>query len=256
MKLLQFLEKKYKFPQYEELMRLDSYIFNQKLTDSRNRAKALILNSKVTIDGIVVKKPSFIVEEFHKVEILQNLAYVSRAGDKLKSFLDGHKDKISIKDKYCLDIGSSTGGFIEVLLEFGAKKVVGVDVGYNQLHKKVKNNPRVESHEEMDIRLFESDRLFDIVTCDVSFVSLEYILPSIDRLSARDIIILFKPQFEVGKNIKRNKRGVVKDEKAIIHALNLFEKHISIFGYTMITKESSHIKGKEGNIEVFYHFQK
>jgi 23S rRNA (cytidine1920-2'-O)/16S rRNA (cytidine1409-2'-O)-methyltransferase len=236
-------------------MRLDSYIFNQKLTDSRNRAKALILNSKVIVDGKIIKKPSFIVEDFHKVEILEDLAYVSRAGDKLKAFLDRHKD-ISIKDKYCLDIGSSTGGFIEVLLEFGAKRVVGVDVGSNQLHQKIKENSRVESHEEIDIRLFKSDKLFDVVTCDVSFVSLEYILPSIDRLSAKDIIILFKPQFEVGKNVKRSRRGVVKDEKAIIHALDLFENHILDFGYKMITKENSQIKGKEGNIEVFYHFQK
>ncbi len=255
MKLLQFLEEKYKFLQYEEIMRLDSYIFNQKLTDSRNRAKVLILDSKVTVDGIVVKKPSFIVEEFHEVKILQDLAYVSRAGDKLKAFLDKHQN-ISIHDRYCLDIGSSTGGFIEVLLEFGATKVVGVDVGSNQLHSKVKENPRVESYEEMDIRLFKSERLFDIVTCDVSFVSLEYILPSIDRLSAKDIIILFKPQFEVGKNIKRTRRGVVKDEKAIISALDLFEDRIAMYGYTLITKESSQIKGKEGNIEVFYHFQK
>ncbi len=236
-------------------MRLDSYIFNQKLTDSRNRAKALIVDSKVSVDGKIIKKPSFIVEEFHQVEILQDLAYVSRAGDKLKAFLQRHRD-ISIKDSYCLDIGSSTGGFIEVLLEFGAKKVVGVDVGSNQLHPKVRDNSRVESHEEMDIRLFKSDILFDVITCDVSFVSLEYILPSIDRLSARDIIILFKPQFEVGKNVKRSRRGVVKDEKAIMHALDLFEAHISTFGYTMMIKENSQIKGKEGNIEVFYHFQK
>ncbi len=236
-------------------MRLDSYIFNQKLTDSRNRAKALILDSKVTVDGKIIKKPSFFVEEFHKVEILKNLSYVSRAGDKLKTFLDKHRD-ITIKDRYCLDIGSSTGGFIEVLLEFGAKRVVGVDVGSNQLHYKLKKDSRVESHENMDIRLFQSDISFDVVTCDVSFVSLEYILPSIDRLSAKDIIILFKPQFEVGKNVKRSRRGVVKDEKAIIHALDLFEGSISTFGYNMIIKENSQIKGKEGNIEVFYHFQK
>jgi len=169
--------------------------------------------------------------------------------------LDKHRD-ITIKDRYCLDIGSSTGGFIEVLLEFGAKRVVGVDVGSNQLHYKLKKDSRVESHENMDIRLFQSDISFDVVTCDVSFVSLEYILPSIDRLSAKDIIILFKPQFEVGKNVKRSRRGVVKDEKAIIHALDLFEGSISTFGYNMIIKENSQIKGKEGNIEVFYHFQK
>jgi 23S rRNA (cytidine1920-2'-O)/16S rRNA (cytidine1409-2'-O)-methyltransferase len=110
-------------------MRLDNYIYNQGLSNSRNKAKELIKNKQVKVDGVLVDKPSFEVEDV-EIEILQDIVYVSRAGYKLDGFLKEHQ--VDIKEKECLDIGSSTGGFVEVLLNKGAKSVTAVDVGSNQ----------------------------------------------------------------------------------------------------------------------------
>ncbi len=235
------------------MIRLDAYLFENDFTQSRNKAKELILAGHVLVDQKIITKPAFLVDR-EKIEIISPHQYVSRAGDKLKNFLLAHP--IMIEGKNCLDIGASTGGFVEVLLEYGAKKVVGVDVGRDQLHDSLRKNPSVESIEGCDIRDFYSDMPFDIVTCDVSFVGSEHILPSIDRLSAGDIIMLFKPQFEVGKEVKRTKKGVVKEMKAIIAAQKRFENYCAQFSWQMLYKMTSTIKGKEGNVELFYHFKK
>lgn len=235
------------------MTRLDAFLFENDFTQSRNKAKELILNGEVLVDGKVITKPSFSVLS-QEIQIVSSHQYVSRAGDKLKNFLKSHA--IMIEGKCCLDIGSSTGGFIEVLLEYGAKEVVGVDVGSEQLHPSLRENTRVISIENCDIRAYESAVPFDIVTCDVSFVGSEHILPSIDRLSAADIIMLFKPQFEVGREVKRDRKGVVKDAQAIINAQNRFEEYFLAFSWELQTKEISKIKGKEGNVEIFYHFRK
>ncbi len=234
-------------------MRLDSYILQKGLTTSRNKAKELIQNGKVLVDKKVVTKPSFIVEDV-EIEILQDIVYVSRAGYKLDGFL---KDiDISIKDKVCLDIGSSTGGFVQVLLLNGAKEIVAVDVGTNQLHESLKKELVVRSFENTNIKDFKSKKRFDVVTCDVSFVGVEAILNDIDRLSKEDIIILFKPQFEVGKDVKRDKNGVVKDKKAIEFAKRRFVSECFKFGWNIVSEKESVLKGKEANVEVFYYFKK
>ena len=180
-------------------MRLDHYLYKHHFTHSRNQAKELIINYKISVNGIVITKPSFEIlsENQPQIEIAQNYIYVSRAAEKLKQFLQRHP--VEISGKKCLDIGSSTGGFVQVLLEEGAASVTGVDVGKAQLHKLLQEDSRVISVEETDIRRFETDEKFNVVTCDVSFVGVAHILPDIDRLAERDIIILFKPQFEVGK---------------------------------------------------------
>jgi len=235
------------------MMRLDLYLYKNHYTQSRNYAKELIKNSLVKVDGKIVTKSSMLVSN-PKIEIIAKDLYVSRAGKKLKAFL---LDKdIKIEGIRALDIGSSTGGFIEVLLEFGAKSVDGVDVGKDQLHPKIKEDKRVKSFEECDIREFKPDVKYDLITCDVSFVGLKYILKDIDRLSKSDIIILFKPQFEVGRDVKRDKKGVVKDKRAIIIAQENFEKDIKELNWSLLIKEESKVSGKEGNIEIFYYFKK
>jgi 23S rRNA (cytidine1920-2'-O)/16S rRNA (cytidine1409-2'-O)-methyltransferase len=235
-------------------MRLDSYIFTHHLAISRNKAKELIKDEKVTVNEKIIKKASFEIGENDIVKVLDDNQYVSRAAYKLSFFLK--EEFVNIKDKVCLDIGSSTGGFIQVLLEHGAKEVYGVDVGTNQLHSTLLVDDRVRSYEETDIRDFFVDVNFDIVTCDVSFVGISYIMPSINRLATNDIILLFKPQFEVGKSVKRDRRGVVKDEKAIIQALRNFEVEAIKLGWQLLKRSDSKLRGKEGNIEVFYHFKK
>ncbi len=236
------------------MMRLDLYLLKNGYVDSRNKAAELIKNFKVRVDSAIVTKPSFKIENSPKIDILEEKIYVSRAALKLKHFLDD--SKIEISDKVCLDIGSSTGGFIEVLLDHGASEISAVDIGSGQLDKKLRNDHRVISVEKKDIREFKSDKKFDVVTCDVSFVGISHILSSIDNLANDKIIILFKPQFEVGKDVKRDKKGVVKDMDAVKRAYMKFESEAVAFGWEFIKKEDSKVKGKEGNAETFYCFRK
>jgi 23S rRNA (cytidine1920-2'-O)/16S rRNA (cytidine1409-2'-O)-methyltransferase len=234
-------------------MRLDKYLHENNFTTSRNKAQELISAKKVEVDGKIITKASYKVED-EEIKILEEHVYVSRAALKLKSFL--HHHEIIVKDKECLDIGSSTGGFVEILCEFGAKSVTAVDVGKNQLDVRLKQNPKVISFEETDIREFQSEKKFEFVTCDVSFVGISYIVKDIDRLSCDEIVILFKPQFEVGRFVKRDKKGVVKDSKAIILALEKFESLTMSLGWKNIIKADSTLKGKAGNEEIFYYFKK
>ncbi len=231
-------------------MRLDEYLVKQKFVDSRNKAKELIKNKKVKVDGNIATKPSLNVEN-PNIEILDKV-YVSRAAFKLKNYLD--KYNISFDGKNVIDVGSSTGGFSEVALEKGAKKVVCVDVGNNQLHKKLRENPKVEVFENTDIRDFEYKNKFDILVSDVSFISLLKIFDKLSSLSD-EMILLFKPQFEVGKEAKRDKRGVVIDKNAIDKARENFEKYVSK-DFDILRSEEASIKGKEGNIEYIYHLRR
>ena len=235
-------------------MRLDEAIVNRGLLDSRNKAKEQIKKSKVKVNGKLITKPSYKVGLEDKIEILENNVYVSRAAWKLKNYLE--KYNIDFKEKTVLDVGSSTGGFSEVSLEKGAKKVVCVDVGSNQLHPKIKNHSKVESYENTDIRDFDYPEKFDIVVSDVSFISLLKVIKKIDELAKSDIILLFKPQFEVGKDVKRDKKGVVTDTEAVKKARENFEKETRKLGWKLKRSEESSVKGKEGNIEYIYHFVK
>ena len=236
-------------------MRLDVYLFEHGLCNSRNKASELIKNREVLVDGNVITKTSFKVEENSKVEIEEKTQYVGRAGNKLKGFIQDSKS-LHVSGLNCLDIGSSTGGFVQVLLEEGAKSVNAVDVGSDQLHISLKNDERIKLHEQTDIRDFKSDIGFDLVTCDVSFIGATQILDDINRLSNDKILILFKPQFEVGVGIKRNSKGVVKDSLAIKRVKENFVAKCFTYGWELIQTKESILKGKEGNEETFYYFSK
>jgi len=234
-------------------VRLDKYLVENCFFESGNKAKEAILNEKVRVNGEIIKKPAFKILEDVKIEILGD-TFVSRAAWKLKNYID--KYNIDVKNKLSLDIGSSTGGFSEVLLNYGVKKVVCVDVGKNQLHSKIKDDKRSEVYEEMDIREFSYNEKFDIIVSDVSFISLLHIIDKVDSLAKNDIILLFKPQFEVGKNAKRNKKGVVIDERAIFSALENFKLQCKMKKWELLKEEKSSILGKEGNEEYILHFIK
>ncbi|AYJ79667.1 TlyA family rRNA (cytidine-2'-O)-methyltransferase [Aliarcobacter cryaerophilus ATCC 43158] len=237
-------------------MRLDLYLSQNFNIQSRNKALELILSNKVKIDGEIVSKASFLVYENMIIEILEEDFYVSRAAYKLKYFLDELKNEINLKDKTALDIGSSTGGFTQILLEFDIKKVICVDVGSNQLHERVKKDKRIEFFENCDIRDFKSDICFDIVTCDVSFISILKIIDSINSLNFKNIIILFKPQFEVGTGVKRDKKGVVKDKNAILKAKENFLSKAFSLNWKLNYNSISKLVGKDGNEEEFFYFSK
>jgi len=233
-------------------MRLDEYLVKNNFVESRNKAKELIKNEKIKVNEKIITKPSFNVENV-KVEILQKI-YVSRAAWKLKNYLE--KYDIDFKEKEVIDVGSSTGGFSEVALEKGAKRVVCVDVGSDQLHKKIKESKKTDVFENTDIRNFYSKNRFDMLISDVSFISLIKIFDKLNELAKDEMILLFKPQFEVGIQAKRDKKGVVIDDKAIKNAQINFEKKIKEYNWEILKKEISQIKGKEGNIEYIYHLRR
>ena len=235
-------------------MRLDLYLTKNFNIQSRNKANELIKASKVKVNNKIISKASFIVEENMNIELLEEDFYVSRAAYKLKYFLD--EIKIDLQDKIALDIGSSTGGFTQILLEHQIKKVICVDVGSNQLHERIKNDERIEFFENCDIRDFKSEICFDIVTCDVSFISILNIINSIDSLDFKKLIILFKPQFEVGINVKRDKKGVVKDKDAIEKARSNFLAKTLELKWKLEKNNISKLQGKDGNYEEFFYFSK
>lgn len=236
-------------------MRLDKYLKEHFNIQSRNKANELIKANKIKCDGQIITKASYEVDENSKIEILEEDFFVSRAAYKLKYFLE-EIPFIKIENLTALDIGSSTGGFTQILLNNNIKKVTCVDVGNNQLHEKIKNDKRISFFENTDIRKFKSEQTFDIVTCDVSFISVLNILKDIDLLSQKDIIILFKPQFEVGTNVKRDKKGVVKDKTAILKARQRFLDETLLLNWKLNYSSMSKLQGKEGNEEELFYFNK
>ncbi len=236
-------------------MRLDIYLTKHFNIQSRNKAQELILAKKIKINDVIISKPSFKINEDNiNLEILEDEFYVSRSAYKLKYFLKEF-DNINLENKNALDIGSSTGGFTQVLLQNNIKKVTCVDVGSNQLHNIIKYNDKIIIKENTDIRKFKSDIKYDFITCDVSFISIHNILSAIDKLAKNEIIILFKPQFEVGRDIKRNRAGVVQDNNAIQRERQKFCDITTQFGWRLIYSSQSKLFGKDGNREELFYFK-
>jgi len=235
-------------------MRLDNYLVEKEIVDSRNKAQTIIKEGLVSVNAKIIKKSSFKIEESDEVSVANYKQYVSRAAYKLLEFLE--ELDLDVKKKVALDIGSSTGGFTQVLLEAGVKEVSAVDVGTDQLHKSIREDDRVFVYESCDIRKFESDKEFDLVVSDVAFISLLHILDDVDRLAFEHIILLFKPQFEVGREVKRDKNGVVLDKKAISNAMSKFEEACELKNWRLVQKSPSTLTGKEGNLEYCYYFNK
>ena len=236
------------------MTRLDSYLVEHNLAETRNKAQTMIKASHVSVNSKVITKPSLKISDSDEVKVQEHKQYVSRAAFKLSNFLE--ELHVELKGAVALDIGSSTGGFTEVLLEHGVNEVSAVDVGRDQLHVSLKEDARVHSYESCDIREFESDKKFDIVVSDVAFISLLHILDDVDRLANDKIILLFKPQFEVGREVKRDNNGVVLDEKAIQSAMKKFEEACLTKNWKLVLKSPSKITGKEGNLEYCYYFEK
>lgn len=236
-------------------MRLDKYLVEEGYFESRNRANDAIKAGKVKVDGKVAKA-STKIDENSSVDVEDEKFYVSRAARKLENFLAEHP--MDFNGKRALDIGSSTGGFAQIVLENGVASLSCVDVGKDQLHISLRGNERLSLHEETDIREFQSNDAFELITCDVSFISILQIMDDIDKLSqsGTDIIILYKPQFEVGKDVKRDSRGVVQDLDAIARRKEAFEAQAEKLGWELCYQALSQVQGKEGNQEYLYHFRK
>ena len=236
------------------MTRLDNYLVEHNFVDSRNKAQTIIKDGLVCVNEKKILKSSFKLSKDDAVQVQEHKQYVSRAAHKLDAFLN--ELDLDVSGKVALDIGSSTGGFTQVLLERGIKEVSAVDVGRDQLHHSIKKDTRVHSYESCDIRAFESEKSFELIVSDVSFISLLHILDDVDRLAGHKIILLFKPQFEVGREAKRDKHGVVLDAKAIENAMVKFENACELKRWRLVEKSPSKLTGKEGNLEYCYYFLK
>lgn len=239
--------------------RLDVLMVKRALASSREKAKAIIMSGNVYVDGQKEDKAGSMFPEEVEIVVRGNtLKYVSRGGLKLEKAMS-HFD-ITLEGKVCMDVGSSTGGFTDCMLQNGAVKVYSVDVGHGQLDWKLRQDPRVVCMEKTNIRYVTPDQIAerpDFASIDVSFISLTKVLLPVRELLSENgqVVCLIKPQFEAGRE-KVGKKGVVRDKA--VH-LEVIEKVIAYAGsiwYEVKNLEFSPIKGPEGNIEYLLHLQK
>ncbi len=237
--------------------RLDLHLLTKGLVKSRQEAQKLIRAGKVkTINGQILDKPGQEVLKDLQLEITQPLRYVSRGGEKLAEAFN--QFPLNVKNRVCLDAGISTGGFTDCLLQLGAAKVYGIDVGYGQTAWSIRNDPRVVLLERTNIRYLTPEKLCnfgeqipDFAVADLSFISLKTVLPSIKALlpSAKsELVVLVKPQFEVGKD-KVGKGGVVRDHSLHAKAIEGVMKESEKYGWYPKGLIASPLKGPAGNQE-------
>lgn len=234
-------------------VRLDLFLTENSICDSRTRAQELIKSGLVTVNGITVLKPSYQVEDGDEVVCDASGAcpYVSRGGLKLKAAIDAFK--VDVRNTVCIDIGSSTGGFTDCLLKSGADKVYAVDSGSSQLHSSLRTDPRVVCMENTNARYLTSADLpeeIDLAVMDVSFISQTKLYPAVVSVLKPDGILLslIKPQFEVGRS-GVGKGGVVKDSKLREKAVNDVRDAAMSYGLICEGTVLSPIKGGDGNTE-------
>lgn len=233
--------------------RLDTRLLQQGAVSSRSQAETYIKLGKVKVNGVIITKPGFFVNDDAKIMLDQSDQYVSRAGLKLASVSTSLG--LDFAGKTVLDVGSSTGGFTDYVLRHGAKKVFAVDVGTNQLHPSLHGNPKISLHEQTDIRDFKPVEHIDYVLIDVSFISLREILPHLVAIAADDTIIIAmcKPQFETGSPQKS--KGIIKNDTMRRAILKDFETWAKQY-FVLISKADSAVRGSKGNLERFYVFKK
>jgi 23S rRNA (cytidine1920-2'-O)/16S rRNA (cytidine1409-2'-O)-methyltransferase len=241
--------------------RLDVLLVERGLAPSREKAKTLIMAGDVFVNGQREDKPgtTFSEEKITSLEVRgEKLPYVSRGGLKLEKAVKNFD--FSLKDKVCMDIGASTGGFTDCMLQNGASKVYSVDVGHGQLDWKLRSDERVVCMEKTNFRYMVRDDIgddLDFASCDVSFISLTKILLPARRLlkDCGEMVCLIKPQFEAGKE-KVGKKGVVRDPKVHEEVVHRIIDFTAIAGFEVLHLDFSPIKGPEGNIEYLVHIRK
>ena len=237
-------------------MRFDQAIVKRFPDISRSRAAQRIKNGDFTVNGKIVKKPSYQISEDAVIQETSNsIPFVSRGGLKLESAL--HAFAINPTDLTCLDVGASTGGFTQCLLNHGASRVYAVDVGTSQLEVRLRNNPKVHVMENRDIRGIDPEELDPkptLVVADVSFISLRKIWVPMAKLACADadFVVLFKPQFETEKKAL-SKSGVVHDPKAAFESLLTLLDQLAQDHFTLQAMLASPILGKQGNTEFLLH---
>lgn len=239
--------------------RLDVLLVEQGLADSREKAKAIIMSGIVYVDNNKEDKAGTTFEETARIEVRGNtLKYVSRGGLKLEKAMNNFG--VTLDGKVCMDVGASTGGFTDCMLQNGAVKVYSVDVGHGQLAWKLRNDERVVCMEKTNIRYVTPDDISDVIefaSIDVSFISLTKVLPAVRKLMTPDgeIVCLIKPQFEAGRE-KVGKKGVVRELSTHIEVVQMIVEYARANGFRTLHLSYSPIKGPEGNIEYLLHITK
>lgn len=239
--------------------RLDVLLVEQGLADSREKAKAIIMSGIVYVDNNKEDKAGTTFEETAKVEVRGNtLKYVSRGGLKLEKAMNNFG--VTLDGKVCMDVGASTGGFTDCMLQNGAVKVYSVDVGHGQLAWKLRNDERVVCMEKTNIRYVTPEDIDDRVefaSIDVSFISLTKVLPAVKELMTEngEIVCLIKPQFEAGRE-KVGKKGVVRELSTHIEVVQMIVEYVRNNGFRTLDLSYSPIKGPEGNIEYLLYMTK
>lgn len=239
--------------------RLDVLLVNRNLAESREKAKAIIMSGNVFVDGQREDKAGSTFSEDVLIEIKGNpLRYVSRGGLKLEKAIPRYQ--LTLEGKICMDVGSSTGGFTDCMLQNGAVKVFAVDVGTNQLAWKLRQDERVISMEKTNIRYLTPDQIrekIEFASIDVSFISLTKVLSPVRDLLAPEgeIVALIKPQFEAGRE-KVGKKGVVRDQKVHVEVITQVSGYAASIGFDCLDLDYSPIKGPEGNIEYLLYLRK
>ncbi|NPA42233.1 MAG: TlyA family RNA methyltransferase [Aquificae bacterium] len=232
--------------------RLDKLVLERGLVDSREKARVLIMAGKVLVNGRVVDKPGTKLKGDEKIELKETPKFVSRGGDKLEGALN--RFGINPSGWIVLDVGSSTGGFTDCLLQKGAKRVYAVDVGRGQMDPKLRNDPRVVLYEKTDARILTEEHIpekVDLITVDVSFISATKVLPSLFKFLKGEglLLVLVKPQFELCP--KKVRKGIVKDrqhrKEALLKVINFLREN----GYNILGVVKSFPKGTKGNEEFF-----
>ena len=238
--------------------RLDVMLVNRGLATSREKAKAIIMSGIVYVDGQKEDKAGSMFEEKVNVEVRgTTLKYVSRGGLKLEKAMTHFG--VQPQGKVCMDVGSSTGGFTDCMLQNGAVKVYAVDVGHGQLDWKLRNDPRVVCMEKTNIRYVTPEDIgepVDFSSIDVSFISLTKVLGPVKEILSPggEVVALIKPQFEAGRE-KVGKKGVVREKSVHLEVIEMVASFAGSIGFEALHLEFSPIKGPEGNIEYLLHLR-
>lgn len=235
-------------------IRLDKFLASNNLVESREKARRLIKNGKVLVDNEKILKPSFDVDEKNKIKLLENYKYVGRGAFKLLKAINTFN--LDLKDKVCLDIGSSTGGFSQVLLENDVKKIYAIDVGTDQMHEKIRNDERIILKENTNARDYINKEKVDFICCDVSFISVTKLMSTFFENLKKDgeMVILVKPQFEAGEGKVIN--GIIKDEKILQSTVNNVKRIFEENNFNVLNITVSPIKGSKGNTEFLFNIVK
>ena len=235
-------------------MRLDQALAEAGLAESRTKAQTLILAGRVRVAGETVRRPDRAVAAGQPLEVVEPAPYVSRGGFKLAGALEVFE--VSPAGRTCADIGASTGGFTDVLLQRGADRVYAVDVGRGLLHWRLRQDSRVVVMERVNARNLESfPEPVSLVVADVSFIGLEKVLPGLARAApGAEAVVLFKPQFQVGRQ-EVGKGGIVRDEGAVVAATGRFREWCLGAGIEVLGQAPSELPGADGNRELFFHLR-